>query len=350
MRRAIFSQMITFYAPGQPGVQLTDHAICADLTRTAVWIDLFEPTPEDEQALEEALGVDVPTREEMQAIELSSRLYEENGMLFMTATVLTKADTNSPQSSAITFILTGEKLLTLRYADSAAFAAFRTRREANLQRFQTSYQFMGGLIDAIIERIADILEGVVVNLDRISLKVFDAEAPDGTSQWENQPRRRGRKSRKARQRDFVEILRRIGAVSDLVSRTRESLVSFVRLVTFFREVRHAEAAARESMVHSKTVIADLGSLSDHASFLSSKVGFLLDATLGMINNEQNAIIKILSVAALVFLPPTLVAGIYGMNFEFIPELKWAHGYLFALALMVISAVLPYLFFRRRGWL
>jgi magnesium transporter len=286
----------------------------------------------------------------MQAIELSSRLYEENGMLFMTATVLTKADTNSPQSSAITFILAAEKLITLRYADSAAFAAFRTRREANLQRYQTSYQFMGGLIDAMIERIADILEGVVVNLDRISLKVFDAEAPDGTSQWENQPRKRRGKSRKARQRDFVEIVRRIGGVSDLVSRVRESLVSFVRLVTFFREVRQGDAAARDSLVHSKSVIADLGSLSDHASFLSSKVSFLLDATLGMINNEQNAIIKILSVAALVFLPPTLVAGIYGMNFEFMPELKWAHGYLFALVLMIISAVLPYLFFRRRGWL
>jgi len=103
-------------------------------------------------------------------------------------------------------------------------------------------------------------------------------------------------------------------------------------------------------VHTKTVIADLGSLSDHASFLSGKVSFLLDATLGMINNEQNATIKILSVAALVFLPPTLVAGIYGMNFEFIPELKWAHGYPFALALMIIAAVLPYLFFRGRGWL
>jgi len=202
----------------------------------------------------------------------------------------------------------------------------------------------------MIERIADILEGVVVNLDRISLKVFDAEAPDGTSQWENQPRKRRGKSRKARQRDFVEIVRRIGAVSDLVSRVRESLVSFVRLVTFFREVRQGHAAARDSLVHSKSVIADLGSLSDHASFLSSKVSFLLDATLGMINNEQNAIIKILSVAALVFLPPTLVAGIYGMNFEFMPELKWAHGYLFALVLMIISAVLPYLFFRRRGWL
>ncbi|CAN5552315.1 magnesium/cobalt transporter CorA [soil metagenome] len=343
--------MITFYAPGQPGVPLSDHALCADLTRPAVWIDLYEPSAEDEQALEAALGVNIPTREEMQAIELSSRLYEEDGILFMTATVLTRADTNSPQSSAMTFILSGEKLLTLRYADSAAFAAFRKRREQNLQRYQTSYQFMAGVIDAITERLADILEGAGANLDRISLRVFDAEAPDGSSQWENQPRRkRLGANRRARQRDFVEVLRRIGAVSDIVSRARESLVSFGRLISFFRELRQHDPGARDSLAHSKTLIADLGSLSDHASFLGGKVGFLLDATLGMINNEQNAIIKILSVAALVFLPPTLIAGVYGMNFEFIPELKWIGGYPFALALMAISAVLPYMLFRRKGWL
>ncbi len=128
------------------------------------------------------------------------------------------------------------------------------------------------------------------------------------------------------------------------------MVSLSRLVTFFREVGKEAGATKEALAHWKTLASDLASLSDHASFLSSKISFLLDATLGMINNEQNAIIKILSVAALVFLPPTLVAGIYGMNFIFIPELKWAHGYPFALALMIISAVLPYFFFRRKGWL
>ena len=342
--------MITFYSPGVPSARLDEHSACGELTRAAGWIDLYEPTEEEEERLEEALGINIPTREEMQAIELSSRLYEEDGHLFLTATVLAKADTNNPQSAAITFILAGDKLVTLRYANPTAFAAFHARREANLQRYQTSYQFLAGLIDAIVERLADILEGVGLSLDRISLRVFDAEAPDGSSQWDTEPTKRRGKSRKARQRDFVQILRRIGAVSDLVSRVRESLVSLGRLVAFFREMRKDQPAARDSLVHFKTVVADLGSLSDHASFLAGKVGFLLDATLGMINNEQNAIIKILSVAALVFLPPTLVAGVYGMNFEILPELKWAHGYAWALGLMVISAVVPYLIFRRRGWL
>ncbi|MGI8435675.1 MAG: magnesium transporter CorA family protein [Chthoniobacterales bacterium] len=342
--------MINFYAPGQPAAAF-DPARCAELTRTAVWIDLLQPTAEEEQNLERVLGIDIPTRAELHEIELSSRLFEENGVLFMTTTVLTKADTSQPESSAVTFIVTNDKLVTVRYADPAPFHAFRIKRDANPQRFQTHYQIFGGLIDAIIERIADILEGVGANLDRISLRVFE---PTGARAVPHPPgdltQSAPGRNRKARQRDFVEILRRIGAASDLVSRARESLVSLSRLVTFFREVGKEAGAAKEALAHWKTLASDLASLSDHASFLSSKVSFLLDATLGMINNEQNAIIKILSVAALVFLPPTLVAGIYGMNFVFIPELKWAQGYPFALALMIISAVLPYFFFRRKGWL
>ncbi len=344
--------MITFYAPGQPGVTLSSLAQCSALTQDAVWIDLLEPTTEEEQSLEAALGIDIPTREEMQAIELSSRLYEENGVLHMTGTVLTQADTSTPQSAAITFIVTANKLVTLRYADPVPFHAFRSYREANLQRYQTPGQFLGGIMDAVIERIADILEGVGVRLDEISIKVFQSnQIATGMPLHTRLKQSPGGKARKARQRDFVEILRRIGAVSDLVSRARESLVSFTRLVAFYREVRKDNAAiTREAQAHLKTIVGDLGALSDHATFLSSKVSFLLDATLGMINNEQNSIIKILSVAALVFLPPTLVAGVYGMNFEHMPELKWVHGYPFALCVMVAAAVLPYLWFKRKGWL
>jgi magnesium transporter len=256
-----------------------------------------------------------------------------------------------PESSAITFILTKQKLVTLRYADPAPFAAFRARRDANPHRYMTGYQMLGGLIDAIVERIADILEGAGANLDHLSARVFDRPIATSMRPSHNPLGRTPRgTARKARQRDFVDILTLIGGSSDVVSRVRESIVSFVRLVTFFREVRKEEPGARETLVHSKAVLADLGSLSDHASFLSNKISFLLDATLGMINNEQNAIIKILSVAALVFLPPTLVAGVYGMNFEVMPELKWAHGYPLALCLMIVAAVLPYMLFRRKGWL
>ena len=344
--------MITFYAPGQPGATFSAAEQCAALTQDAVWIDLHEPTAEEEQTLEAALGINIPTREELQAIELSSRLYEENGVLHMTGTVLSHADTSMPESAAISFILVGSKLVTLRYADPVPFRAFRTQREANLQRYQTAGQFLAGIIDSIIERVADILEGVGARLDEISLKVFEPHKIDRRvplhTRLKESP---GGRARRARQRDYVEVLRRIGRASDLVSRARESLVSFTRLVAFYRESRNQNGTAtRESQAHIKTIVGDLGALTDHASFLSTKVSFLLDATLGMINNEQNAIIKILSVAALVFLPPTLVAGIYGMNFEHMPELKWLHGYPFAGVLMIAAAVLPYLWFKRKGWL
>jgi magnesium transporter len=344
--------MISFYAPGQAGRTVSGPDDCALMTPDAVWIDLLEPTADEELALERALGVDIPTREEMQAIELSSRLYEENGLLFMTAMVMSHSETNRPQSSAVTFILSPHKLITLRYSDPAPFNAFRTRREANVQRYQTPGQFLGGIVDAVIERVADILEAVGLSLDHLSIRIFE---PGGVvtamplhTRIKSSPHGRARKDR---QRNFVQVLREIAVESDRISRARESLVSFARLVAYYREVRQNDnGTAREAAAHLKTITGDLTSLSDHATFLSTKVSFLLDATLGMINNEQNAIIKILSVAALVFLPPTLVAGIYGMNFTNLPELHWTHGYPWALGLMVISAVAPYLFFKRRGWL
>ena len=327
--------------------------MCTQLAGPAVWIDVHQPSEEEERALENALEVNIPTREEMQAIELSSRLYEENGVVFMTGTVLTGANTTNPESSAVTFILAAGKLITLRYADPAPFNAFRSRREANLQRYQSGYQMLAGLIDAVIERLADILEGVGKSLDIISLRVFGAEEEPvvrSVPLHASITRSASGRARRARQRDYVEVLRQIGRVSDVVSRARESLVSFSRLVAFYREVEKENGRGRESLAHLRTLTGDLGSLSDHASFLSTKVGFLLDATLGMINNEQNAIMKIISVAAVVFLPPTLVAGVYGMNFDVMPELRWAYGYPFAMLMMVISAVLPYAFFRRKGWL
>ena len=338
--------MITFYIPGEPALELADPAQCPEFTRRAVWIDLCEPTPEEEQVLEAALGLDIPTREEMQAIELSSRLYKEGNVLYLTATVLVKAQIERPESAAVTFILMPEQLVTLRYETPMAFQAFRARREANLQSYRTSYDILAGLIDAIIERIADILEGVGAHLDQISLEVFNADRTSATT-TESSVRVQ---ARKIAQRDFLEVLRRIGLNSDLVSRARESLVSFTRLVAFFRETQKDTPAATEALAHLKTVATDLNSLSDHATFLAGKVNFVLDATLGMINNEQNRIVKIVSIAAVVFLPPTLVASIYGMNFELMPELKWVAGYPFAIVLMVISAVLPYVWFKRKGWL
>ncbi len=321
--------MMTFYRVGEPGVACPDLESCPILAKDSVWIDLFEPTQEEEKRVEAALGFEVPTREEMQKIETSSRLYREGETFFMTATVLNKADTSHPESSAVTFIVAPQQLVTLRYADPQPFQTFRKRMEADGKQYNSPGNVFQGLIDAIVERLAEILEKVGSELDSVSLEVF---APPSASS-----------GRKLQGRDFNRILRRVGRCSDLVSKARESLVSLGRLLTFSNETPKPE-------LHVKTLLKDLASLGDHASFLSSKISFLLDATLGLINIEQNGIIKIVSVAAVVFLPPTLVASIYGMNFDVMPELKWVLGYPFAIFLMIASAILPYAFFKRKGWL
>jgi magnesium transporter len=195
---------------------------------------------------------------------------------------------------------------------------------------------LAGLIEAIVNRMADVLERVGADLDSLSSEVFS-------------PPRKRRRSAKTQARDSRTILSRVGQNGDLTSKARESLVSLNRLLTFVQQSA-AVSIANDVRARFRTLGRDVLALSDHASFLGVKANFLLEATLGMLNIEQNNIIKIFSVAAVVFLPPTLIASIYGMNFHVMPELDWVLGYPFAIALMVVSAILPYLYFKRRGWL
>jgi magnesium transporter len=300
------------------------------LPERTVWLDLFQPTSAEEKAVERVLGVDVPTREEMKEIEASSRLYREEGALYMTATLLANADTDTPEATALTFILAGERLITVRYADPLPLRAFAAHALRHPGACGDGEAVFIGLLEAIIDRIADVLEAVGAELDRLSREVFSRSAAQTS-------------------RDFQKLLTRLGRADDLASKARESLVSIGRLLAFAIQGLHS-GGRKAGGSRLKTVGRDVASLSDHASFLNNKVNFLLDATLGMINIEQNAIIKIFSVAAVVFLPPTLIASIYGMNFAHMPELDWRLGYPLALALMVVSAILPYLYFKRRGWL
>jgi magnesium transporter len=329
--------MLTFHPANQSASECNDLGACRALTEQSAWIDLLTPTAEEEGAVETALGIDVPTKDEMQDIATSSRLYQVGASLFMTATVLTRSDTSHPEASAVTFILTPERLITVRYAEPLAFANFRKRRDANPGAFATGVAVFHGLLDAVVERIADVLENVGAGLETLSREVF-AERTES--------------SREAR--NYKEMLTRLGRYSDLVSKTRESLLSLARLGGFYQQADKStltpEAEAAVFAAHIGTTSRDISSLSDHATFLSGKIAFLLDATLGLINVEQNAIIKIVSVAAVVFLPPTLVASIYGMNFQHMPELAWPLGYPLAILMMIASAILPFYWFKRKGWL
>jgi magnesium transporter len=299
----------------------------------AVWIDLVVPTIGEDKIVEDAIGVMVPTREEMAEIEVSSRLYIENGARYMTATVLFNTETEKPGTTAITFIIAGNKLVTVRYDEPKPFTYLAGKLSKACSVNTTGSSIMVELLDAIIDRIADILERLAAEIDKVSTRVFERNAA------RDDPNQR-----------YQAILRTIGRKGDLLSKTRESLVSLNRLVLFFTNEAEAVGLAKDQRVHLKSVARDISSLTDHASFLASKITFLLDATLGMVGLEQNNVIKLFSVMAVTLMPPTLIASIYGMNFDYMPELKSVYGYPLALIAMVIAAVGPYLFFKWKRWL
>lgn len=314
----------------------------------AVWVDILRPSKDEETAVERALGIDVPTIEEMSEIEVSSRLYTEDGATFMTAMMLSHTDMDNVLLSPITFILKGEQLVTVRYAEPRSIDAFITRCQKGAA--YTADGVVTGLLEGLIERIGDVLERTGHELDTLSDGIFAIRAPqvDGTAKPEKSAK--AAKAEKPKPRNFQSVLEQIGRKGDLLSKVRESLVSFQRLLAFGAEIAASRKPGKEYEGRIRTLSRDVQSLSDHTTFLTQKINFLLDATLGMINIEQTGIIKIFSVAAVVFLPPTLIASIYGMNFTHMPELSWPFGYPMAIGLMILSAIVPYQFFKWRGWL
>ncbi|MQX38563.1 magnesium/cobalt transporter CorA [Roseospira navarrensis] len=299
----------------------------------AVWIDLVNPSSAEEAELEQKLALDIPTKEEMEEIEISSRLYTENGASFMTAILPANADGDDVDMHPVTFVLTATHLVTVRYHEPRAFRTFPVRAEKVAMGCDTAEGVLIALLEAVVDRLADILERAGRDIDGISRSIFRKTS--------------GKPTKSA---DLQSIIESIGRKGDLTSNVRDSLVTLERLAGYLGQAAIHQKSGKDARERIKTLSRDIRSLSDHSGFMSQKVTFLLDATLGMINIEQNAIIKIFSVAAVVFLPPTLIASIYGMNFEYMPELKWLVGYPFAIGLMIASAILPYVFFKRRGWL
>lgn len=303
----------------------------------AIWCDLLSPTGDETRLVEHNLGIEIPTRDEMQEIELSDRLYQEAGAQFMTMTAVTALDSEVPAKVPVTFILKGPTLVTVRHASPRPFSTFAARsQKANGVPCGSGEAAMLGLIEAMIDRTADALEHAGLEIDGISREVFRKKSASATKTT----------------RDLQSLIDRIGLKGDLLTAVRESLVSIGRLIAYHTAVedRGGRRAPKETRQRLKLIQRDAASLGEHAEFLSNKINFLLDATLGLINLEQNQIIKIFSVASVVFLPPTLVASIYGMNFQMMPELQWDLGYPGALAVMVLSSLLPYLYFKHRGWL
>jgi magnesium transporter len=306
-----------------------------DINGATAWIDLINPTKEEDLRVEQALGIAVPTREEMAEIEASSRLYHEGSAYYMTAVVLSQPDAPNepPAATPITFILAGNRLVTVRYAEPRGIKIFLSRMQKGDAPCASGVAVLVGLLEAIIDREADRVERIQAEVDQLSQSTFSFKGGERT-----------------RARRFDVSIRLIGREGEFTSRSRESLLTLGRLLTYLGHAMGERGDDKPLRARVKTAQLDVHSLADHIGYLSTKITFLLDATLGMINNEQNTIIKIFSVLAVALMPPTLVGTIYGMNFQHMPELKWLFGYPMALGLMVISAVIPWLYFKRKGWL
>jgi magnesium transporter len=269
--------MMTFHVMGRPAVDCRDLAQCPVLTNEAVWIDLFEPTEEEEKKVEAALGIDVPTREHMQEIESSSRLRRENGVLFMTSQVLSQSDTRASASTAITFILdTKQRLVTVRYAEPAPFRTVRIYRDTETEKLGSGQAVLKALIDAIVDRLADILETVGAKLDEISSELFVMMPPAADARPQVNGAAKASTRNASQRPNYRDILVRVGRCNDLISKARESGVGLGRVISFLQEdcKKVGVGGEKELGRHLKTVGIDLATLGEHTSYLSSKANFL----------------------------------------------------------------------------
>jgi len=302
--------------------------------KDASWIDLVNPTDAERAAFEDAFGLRVPTQEALAEIETTSRLRTEHDALYLTAPLIF-AGSDEPWILAPTgFVLAKHVLLTVRSAKSAAFDAVIAEL-APQQEFVPAHAFTR-LMEVLVDRMADLLEGAARDLDDASHVVFRIEAPQ-----------RARLSRQAAQ--LRRLMIRTGRTSERMARIHYALVCLDRMAKFTVERGH-EWLARDLANRLQTVSSDIASLIQFTEGLVSRVQLLQDAATGIINIDQNDVMKVLTIASVVGIPPVLVAGIYGMNFKTMPEYDWAWGYPYALALIVVTALLPLIWFKWKDWI
>jgi magnesium transporter len=296
-----------------------------------VWVDLESPTPEEKGWITGRFGLLIPTDAVDDDLEESARFYEEdNGELHIRSDFLVDAEAGENGRPArnvrVAFILRDNVLFSVHAEDLPVFRLLRLRARRTPALIEDAKDVLLKLYDADAEFSADALEGIYDGLEKVSARVLKQDVDD---------------------RAAGEILTAIAREEDLNGRIRRNVMDTRRALSFMMRSRMLSA---EQFEEARQILRDIDSLDSHTAFLFDKINFLMDATVGFININQNKIIKIFSVASVALLPPTLIASVYGMNFESMPELKWQYGYAFALALMVASVAAPFLFFRRKGWL
>jgi magnesium transporter len=298
----------------------------------AIWIDLIEPTIDEDCMVQEFVGAPIPTKADPDFTEPTEAHYVENGIVYLHASVLSEPE-DTPDVTGVTFIIAPTTLITVHYHPVESFDIFAQKLCKAPGRDLSPDVFAVGLINTVLSRSARALSESGISLDRIASAVFRAK---------------GDQSR--RNQIYFDTLNALGREDEKISNLRESMVSIERLLLFLSSERRPADAPDPVHAATNSALRDLQSLEADASFKAQKVQFLLDATLGLINLAQSDIIKLFSVLAVIFMPPTVIASIYGMNFRAMPELEWAWGYPLAIVLMIAAAIVPYVFFRWKKWL
>jgi len=290
-----------------------------------VWVDLEDPTPEEKQWIALRFGLVLPVDIIDDDLEESARFYEEDEAIHIRSDFLID-DLASPHNVRVAFILHKNVLFSVHREDLPVFRLLRMRARRIPALIEDAKDVLLKLYDADAEYSADSLEGIYDELELVSKRVLQEALNDEAA---------------------AEVLAAIARQEDLNGRIRRNVMETRRAVSFMMRARMLNS---EQFEEARQILRDIDSLDSHTAFLFDKINFLMDATVGFININQNKIIKIFSVASVAFLPPTLIASIYGMNFRAMPELDWSFGYPFAVAVMVCSAIAPFWYFRRKGWL
>jgi len=314
----------------QPQNNRLDRLSSDDDLAHALWIDLYRPLA-SQVALVQALGPEVPTLADMEEIEISNCLYRENGADYMTVVLPGMSETKEATSGPVCFVLTPQRLITVRHHVPRPFETYPERADKAGVGCTGPAQVFLGLVEEITGRQADILEGIGRALDELASAIYTSGA-------------------KRLQADRLQTsLERIGREGDLLGRVRLALLTLERAINFFGQTQASgDLADLRPLVNG--LMRDLQALEVHADFVAQRLALTSDATLGMINLAQNVTVRIVSVVAALFLPPTLIASLYGMNFAHMPELAWRWGYPMAIGLMLASAIATYYFFKWKRWL
>lgn len=309
-----------------------ERPVAAIADEAGLWIDLLRATPDETAAVEAGTGANLPSADDREAIEQSSRLIRDDEALYLTATVLTGLDDEAPRGTPITFILHPRHLITVRDEAPRSFDRFRERLSGRHRPLDAPLM-LAALIDALSDRLADELQAVADDVQGVSDDLFRSD--DAMTRTDGP--------------ELQATIVRIGRLQDRLTKARESASSLERLLSFFTGFDHlcSDPDVRE---RAESVRGDLRGLVENAAYQSNTVQFLLDTTLGLISVDQNNVMEIVSVVSVVFIPPTLFASIWGMNFVAMPELREPWGYAMGLSVIALSAVLPYLFFRWKRWL